>query len=233
MSFRDDVDALAARHSSLEQELAAKTRELDGVARDLGEAREKQRKPQLDNLRIATPCSQSWDQMLGDDRVRHCGECKKNVYNFSDMTRDEVETLLIEKNGDVCARYYQRADGTILLADCLVGIRKRRRRRVVAAGAAALLASGAGYFVTQRGAASRTESRDESTMVGALVEEPASPHFAQPPSAHPAEPSVYPEPPPPPHVVPLVGAVRPMPMPAKPVAKKQPADGGYRMGDVE
>ncbi|HEY1817964.1 MAG TPA: hypothetical protein VGG74_36730 [Kofleriaceae bacterium] len=142
MSYRDDVDALAARHDSLEHELADKTRELADAANVLEEARAKRRLPLLDNIRVATPCSAKWDSMLGDDRVRHCTECSKNVYNLSGMTRDEAEALLTAKNGDLCARYFQRADGTILTADCTVGVSKRRKRKLIAAGAAALLSGG-------------------------------------------------------------------------------------------
>lgn len=145
---------------------------------------------QLDSLRIASPCTASWDQMVGDDRVRHCGECEKSVYNFSGMTRDEVESLLVEKNGYVCARYYQRTDGTILLADCLVGIRKRRRRRIVAAGAAALLASGAGYVVATRGA----PEPEPSAMMGAIRTEPDPSPAEPPPSMDGSARQVSPEP---------------------------------------
>lgn len=146
MSYRDDVDALAARHDSLERELATKSRDLADAARVLEEARAQRRLPLLDNIRVATPCSAKWDTMLGDDRVRHCGECDKNVYNLSGMTRDEAENLLVAKNGDLCARYFQRADGTILTTDCAVGISKRRKRKLIAAGAAALLAGGGAYL---------------------------------------------------------------------------------------
>ena len=77
--------------------------------------------------------------------MRFCGKCEKNVYNLSGMTRDEAEALLIERNGDLCARYYQRSDGTILLADCTIGAGRRQgRRRWLAVGAAGLLATGAG-----------------------------------------------------------------------------------------
>ena len=44
----------------------------------------------LDDIQIATPCSASWDDMRGDDRVRHCGDCRMNVYNLSEMTRAEA-----------------------------------------------------------------------------------------------------------------------------------------------
>jgi hypothetical protein len=59
------------------------------------------------------------------------------------MTREDAEALLIEQNGDLCVRYFQRHDGTILLADCAVGVKRCRRRRWVAAGAATLLAGSA------------------------------------------------------------------------------------------
>lgn len=143
MAFRDDLIALSARHDALATEVAHKTRELEESRRLLDQATARARLPVLDNVRVASPCSADWSQMTGDDRTRHCGECKKNVYNLSGMTRDEAEALLIDRNGDLCVRYYQRSDGTILLADCAVGARRKRRRRlaVIAGGAAALLAA--------------------------------------------------------------------------------------------
>lgn len=140
MAYRDDLTALSARHDALAGEVLQKTRELEASRRLLEQAQARAKLPVLDNLRVAAPCTADWNQMTGDDRARHCGDCQKNVYNLSGMTRDEAEALVIEKNGDLCVRYYQRHDGTILLADCTVGIKRRRRRRLVAAGAATLLA---------------------------------------------------------------------------------------------
>ena len=143
MAYRDDVTALAARHTALSQELAEKQREVSDARNLLEQARARARLPVLDNLRVASPCTADWNKMTGDDRARHCGDCKKDVFNISGMTRDEAEALLIERAGKLCVRYYQRGDGTILFADCAIGVKRRRRRRLVAAGAA-LLASGAG-----------------------------------------------------------------------------------------
>ncbi len=75
----------------------------------------------LDQIKIASPCSADWEQMEGNDRVRFCGECKKNVFNLSAMTRRDAEALIREKNGDMCARLYRRVDGTVLTEDCPVG----------------------------------------------------------------------------------------------------------------
>jgi len=144
MAYRDDLIALSARHDALAAEVAQKTRELEESRQLLAQVRARARLPVLDHIRVASPCTADWNQMTGDERTRHCGQCKKDVYNLSGMTRDEAEALLIERNGDLCVRYFQRHDGTILLADCTVGIQRRRRRRWIAAGAATMLAAGAG-----------------------------------------------------------------------------------------
>jgi hypothetical protein len=96
----------------------------------------------LANLRIAAPCPAGWDAMAGDDRVRHCSLCSLNVYNFGEMTSDEVRDVLAKTEGRVCARLYQRADGSVITRDCPTGLRALRRRasRIAAALFTTLLA---------------------------------------------------------------------------------------------
>lgn len=147
MTYRDDLAALAARHDALSSEVAEKTRELEAARHLLQQAQARARLPVLDNIRVATPCTADWNQMTGDERTRHCGQCRKNVYNLSGMTRDEAEALIVERNGDLCVRYYQRSDGTILLADCTVGRASRNRHRWIAAGAAAVVSAGLGAAI--------------------------------------------------------------------------------------
>lgn len=78
---------------------------------------------------IASPCHESWDEMTGDERVRHCAACKLNVFNTKQMTEQEVIALLASSNGGkVCGRVYRRADGTILTKDCPEGLALLRRR---------------------------------------------------------------------------------------------------------
>ena len=103
----------------------------------------------LDSIQIKEPCSASWEKMSGDERARHCRACSLTVFNISNMTREEAETLVREKEGRLCARFYRRADGTILTADCGKVIKQRKRRRAamivvatVSLAAAALGASG-------------------------------------------------------------------------------------------
>jgi len=146
-AYRDDLLALDARHAALSHELAAKTRELADATRLLEEAKTRAKLPILDNIRVATPCTADWAKMTGDERTRACADCNKRVYNLSNLTRDEAQALLIEKEGKLCVRYYQRTDGTILLKDCSIGVGRRRKRRLIAAGAAALLAGVGGWIV--------------------------------------------------------------------------------------
>ncbi len=71
----------------------------------------------LDRVRIGTPCQTDWDAMRGDDRVRYCGQCDKQVYNLSQMTRQQAEALILKTNGKMCARFERRADGGIVTTD--------------------------------------------------------------------------------------------------------------------
>ena len=150
MSYRDTAEALRAYRERVASDLAAARRaadeaserakqvkvlekelsETDGLLASMGG---RKILPLLDNLHIAAPCKAEWDEMTGDDRVRFCGQCEKNVYNLSAMPREEAEAFLVEREGTVCVRLYKRADGTVLTADCPVGVRKRRRRRVAVA----------------------------------------------------------------------------------------------------
>ncbi len=82
----------------------------------------------LNNIGIASPCSQDWDEMIGTERKRFCGECKLNVYNLSGMTQTEAENLILNSEGRLCVRFYRRADGSVLTKDCPVGWQAIKRR---------------------------------------------------------------------------------------------------------
>lgn len=140
--YRTDLDALRETKEALEKELSAtKQREaaLSGELRQVEERiRTRTRLPMLDTVRVASPCNASWDEMLGDDRVRFCTSCEKNVFNLSAMSREDAERLLAERmTGELCVRFYQRADGTVMTQDCPVGISKKRRKLAVLAAAGA------------------------------------------------------------------------------------------------
>lgn len=96
----------------------------------------------LDNVKVASPCSQDWDAMIGSERKRYCGECKLNVYNLSGMSRTEGETLIANSEGRLCVRFFRRADGTVLTQDCPVGWRAVKMRMTKMATAFASLIFG-------------------------------------------------------------------------------------------
>ena len=130
--------------------------------------------PLLENVAIAAPCTADWDQMVGDDRVRFCRHCEKNVYNLSALPRDEAEALLGAREGKMCVRLYKRADGTVLTSDCPVGVKRRRRRRAVAGVlGGGILAAGAALAATTSqhtmGSAVPAMGEPVATAMGSVV----------------------------------------------------------------
>lgn len=98
----------------------------------------------LKNVSVASPCPLRWEQMIGNERVRHCSECNLNVYNLSALTAHEAEELIASREGRLCVRFYQRADGTVLTQDCPNGFRSvvRRVSRIAGTALSALLSVG-------------------------------------------------------------------------------------------
>lgn len=82
----------------------------------------------LNDIQIAAPCPARWESMAGDDFVRHCPECNKNVYDLSQLTAEQAANLIRRKEGNLCIQLFRRRDGTILTADCPIGGRERTRR---------------------------------------------------------------------------------------------------------
>lgn len=91
---------------------------------------------QINNIRIATPCSADWDSMDGDERKRFCQACKLNVYNVAELSPKEVGDLLsTSRGGRVCMQIYRRRDGTVITRDCPVAVQRVKKafKRGVAA----------------------------------------------------------------------------------------------------
>jgi hypothetical protein len=93
----------------------------------------------VDQIKVASPCHARWQDMDGDERARFCRQCSKHVFNLSTMTRAQIETLVREKEGKFCGRFYRRADGRMLTADCPSRLRRLRERLAGGAGAALAL----------------------------------------------------------------------------------------------
>jgi hypothetical protein len=65
----------------------------------------------------SAPCPQPWDSMQGNHRERHCASCDRNVHNFAAMTAREIEDLVRNQEGRLCARVTYRHDGSIRTID--------------------------------------------------------------------------------------------------------------------
>jgi hypothetical protein len=68
----------------------------------------------LDQIKVVSPCSTDWDRMSGEEKKRFCSECDKFVYDFSQMTRRQVEAIVSIHRGRLCARITRRPDGSLV-----------------------------------------------------------------------------------------------------------------------
>lgn len=123
----------------------------------------------LDDIKIASPCSQDWNSMTGNDRQRFCGACELNVYNLSGMTRTEAERLIMSAEGRLCVRFYRRADGTVITQDCPVGwARVKKRATIMVSAVASMLFT----FFSAIGFMSLAGRFERTTEVGAIAVNP-------------------------------------------------------------
>ena len=59
---------------------------------------------------IASPCPASWDAME-EQRFVASGQCRQNVYDFSQMTRAQAEALIVEERRTPLRPLLRRTDG--------------------------------------------------------------------------------------------------------------------------
>jgi hypothetical protein len=67
----------------------------------------------------SAPCTQPWNAMQGNERERHCASCNKQVHNFVAMSQRQIEQLIRDREGRLCARVTYLSDGSIRTADGL------------------------------------------------------------------------------------------------------------------
>jgi hypothetical protein len=163
--YRKDLDVMRAREAELLRELATleaaeeRLRSLKANESDLrceladvrtrldpwragaeGAAQSGLGDLRVEDLRVASPCSASWEHMVGDDKRRFCDDCGQSVYNASALTRAELEALLGAHAYQLCLRMYRREDGTVMTTDCPVGKRRVRLKQVAAVACGSVLA---------------------------------------------------------------------------------------------
>lgn len=86
----------------------------------------------FNRIGVGSPCTADWNAMRGGERVRHCGQCRQNVYNLSEMSRPEALALIQAREGRMCVRLFRRPDGTMVTQDCWERLRAARRRGRIA-----------------------------------------------------------------------------------------------------
>jgi hypothetical protein len=99
----------------------------------------KELQDQVNKIVIQNPCAANWDEMDGDQTVRFCGQCKKNVHNLTAMFPEQLErTLALRESGSLCVFMARRDDGTVIIDNCPAFLRKSRDRVRAYAFSAAL-----------------------------------------------------------------------------------------------
>lgn len=64
-------------------------------------------KTRINEVTIAEPCLQSWDEMDKGEGFNFCNACSKNVIDFSGYTNAEIISVLAGASSSVCGRLNQ------------------------------------------------------------------------------------------------------------------------------
>lgn len=83
-------------------------------------------KPQL-----SYPCHLSWNSLEKDsnERSRHCSNCQKTVFDFRNMTSEQISNELMKNNGPICGYFYIK-DVSIAESDWSA-MKSRKRKRLM------------------------------------------------------------------------------------------------------
>ncbi len=137
-------------------------------------------------VKVAKPCDREWSEMIGGNRSRFCTACKLNVYDLSELTLDEAQALITQKEGELCVRFFQRADGTLITRDCPAGVAAHRRKVVAVSVASATvvgLTAAAAWVGEKMEAPSEVECVPHAEIIDSqqLVQLAKAPPEQQPP----------------------------------------------------
>src|SRR5262245_35183281 len=54
---------------------------------------------------ITSPCTENWDAMIGNDRIRFCSHCQRSVHDLSQLNGKQIRRLILKSKGRLCVRY--------------------------------------------------------------------------------------------------------------------------------
>jgi hypothetical protein len=93
----------------------------------------------IDSVRVGSPCTEDWDEMVGNEKVRFCTHCAKDVNNLSEMTRKDALKLVRRSGGNLCIRYRQHPETMApMFSEQLVQVSRRAPRMAAGVMAAGL-----------------------------------------------------------------------------------------------
>lgn len=96
----------------------------------------------------ATPCVWKWDETNTKGRVRHCGSCKKVIYNFDGLKLEEAQNLVFKHENLEKFQLYKRDDGKFMTSDCSIASKRRRNMVVVVAASILSVTFAVALFLT-------------------------------------------------------------------------------------
>ncbi len=100
----------------------------------------------IDSVKVKNPCTEDWEQMHGNDRLRFCSHCSKHVNNLSEMTRKEAMRLVRASGGNLCIRYVQNpVTKRPMFAEQLLQITRRAPGLAAGVMTASIALSGGAY----------------------------------------------------------------------------------------
>jgi hypothetical protein len=118
----------------------------------------------LQDVRIASPCSASWEGMTGNEQVRFCDHCQLHVHNLSVMSASRAAALVQAAEGRLCVRYDAQPDGSMLVEPQEPGLPPTRRRFLMQLAASLFGLLGLRGFATAGSANSTAANRPRSLM---------------------------------------------------------------------
>ena len=55
-------------------------------------------------LRVESPCSENWEQMLPSEKGKFCQSCSKHVIDFTNLSDKEIINIISKSSGNICGK---------------------------------------------------------------------------------------------------------------------------------
>jgi hypothetical protein len=77
-------------------------------------------------------CSESWEQMVGDHRVRFCEQCQTSVHNWNQLNTQEQQELLAQTERPCVRVEHQTESGALRPASAQLSVKQQQAETLVA-----------------------------------------------------------------------------------------------------